>query len=238
MGLTLAKIESIKGATIELSGIDLLDGTPVLDIKPYIPEYDRPSQSHSQEQDKTGNRDSCNVAETFSEICSGNAREMNPQNNGDSGIAEEKDVGMCNTLTPDEHSDLSTLEDKNPEESSDETVATGAVAEWLTKPPVSSVSVRFTKTAQAQLRQFSSDASVEERYRLHMFDSVPDAEKAIRDVLSADPRSTYRRKQCDDRLYFFVIDVVHVTCWFDEDMNVAEVVRVKPAVDVDRLQNT
>ena len=23
-----------------LSGVDLLDGTPVLDIKPYIPEYD------------------------------------------------------------------------------------------------------------------------------------------------------------------------------------------------------
>ncbi|XP_064619079.1 uncharacterized protein LOC135482713 isoform X2 [Lineus longissimus] len=43
IGLSLAKIEDIKGATIYLSGIDILDGTPVLDIKPYIPDYDCPA---------------------------------------------------------------------------------------------------------------------------------------------------------------------------------------------------
>ena len=26
-----------------MSGIDIVDGTPVLDIKPYIPQYDNPS---------------------------------------------------------------------------------------------------------------------------------------------------------------------------------------------------
>lgn len=31
------------GSTIFLSGVDILDGTPVLDIKPYIPSYDIPS---------------------------------------------------------------------------------------------------------------------------------------------------------------------------------------------------
>lgn len=30
------------GSTIFLSGVDILDGTPVLDIKPYIPSYDIP----------------------------------------------------------------------------------------------------------------------------------------------------------------------------------------------------
>lgn len=30
------------GDTIHLSDIDMIDGTPVLDIKPYIPEYDSP----------------------------------------------------------------------------------------------------------------------------------------------------------------------------------------------------
>ncbi len=30
------------GDTIHLSNIDIIDGTPVLDIKPYIPEYDSP----------------------------------------------------------------------------------------------------------------------------------------------------------------------------------------------------
>jgi len=40
IGLTLAKVEHVKGDTITMSGIDLIDGTPVLDIKPYIPAYD------------------------------------------------------------------------------------------------------------------------------------------------------------------------------------------------------
>lgn len=40
IGLSLAKLEDIdytKGTVIKVSGVDLLDGTPILDIKPYIP---------------------------------------------------------------------------------------------------------------------------------------------------------------------------------------------------------
>ncbi|XP_071526810.1 tRNA (adenine(37)-N6)-methyltransferase [Panulirus ornatus] len=42
LGLTLARLEKIKGDCVYLSGLDILDGTPVLDIKPYIPQYDDP----------------------------------------------------------------------------------------------------------------------------------------------------------------------------------------------------
>ena len=59
IGLTLAKVEHVKGDTITMSGvrnlceentetipqIDLIDGTPVLDIKPYIPAYDAVDRS-------------------------------------------------------------------------------------------------------------------------------------------------------------------------------------------------
>ncbi|MBN2685114.1 MAG: tRNA (N6-threonylcarbamoyladenosine(37)-N6)-methyltransferase TrmO [Pontiellaceae bacterium] len=40
IGLSVVKLLSIKGTTLELSGGDFLDGTPVLDIKPYIPYAD------------------------------------------------------------------------------------------------------------------------------------------------------------------------------------------------------
>eukprot|EP01134_Creolimax_fragrantissima_P001419 CFRG1419T1 len=42
IGITLAKIESIdfETSTLHLSGIDLVESTPILDIKPYIPEHD------------------------------------------------------------------------------------------------------------------------------------------------------------------------------------------------------
>ena len=42
IGLSLVKIDGIIDSTVYLSGVDLIDGTPVLDIKPYIPAYDNP----------------------------------------------------------------------------------------------------------------------------------------------------------------------------------------------------
>lgn len=41
----MARLEKVDGSEVHLSGLDLLDGTPVLDIKPYIPDYDAPKVS-------------------------------------------------------------------------------------------------------------------------------------------------------------------------------------------------
>lgn len=40
IGLTVAKVEAVVGHTVLLSGVDLVDGTPVLDVKPYLPYCD------------------------------------------------------------------------------------------------------------------------------------------------------------------------------------------------------
>jgi tRNA-Thr(GGU) m(6)t(6)A37 methyltransferase TsaA len=40
IGLSVAKLEKIEGDTLFLSGTDLVDGTPIVDVKPYIPSYD------------------------------------------------------------------------------------------------------------------------------------------------------------------------------------------------------
>lgn len=42
IGLSLARLVKVEGDTVHLSGIDLVDGTPILDLKPYIPDGDRP----------------------------------------------------------------------------------------------------------------------------------------------------------------------------------------------------
>ncbi|CAM9093928.1 unnamed protein product [Ectocarpus sp. 6 AP-2014] len=44
LGVSLCKVEDVNAAerSIKLSGVDLVDGTPVFDIKPYVPDYDRP----------------------------------------------------------------------------------------------------------------------------------------------------------------------------------------------------
>ncbi|MFZ2948157.1 MAG: tRNA (N6-threonylcarbamoyladenosine(37)-N6)-methyltransferase TrmO [Desulfuromonadaceae bacterium] len=40
MGLSAVELVTTEGRTLHLRGVDLLDGTPVLDIKPYVPYAD------------------------------------------------------------------------------------------------------------------------------------------------------------------------------------------------------
>lgn len=40
IGLSVVRLIAVTGNRIEFEGVDLLDGTPVLDIKPYVPELD------------------------------------------------------------------------------------------------------------------------------------------------------------------------------------------------------
>jgi len=47
IGLSVAKIVRIQGSTLTLGGTDIVDGSPVLDIKPYIPFCDAISQART-----------------------------------------------------------------------------------------------------------------------------------------------------------------------------------------------
>jgi tRNA-Thr(GGU) m(6)t(6)A37 methyltransferase TsaA len=41
IGITAVKIVSVGHNYLEVKGLDVIDSTPVLDIKPYFPQYDR-----------------------------------------------------------------------------------------------------------------------------------------------------------------------------------------------------
>ena len=43
IGLSVVEIESITDERIHINGIDVVDQTPLLDIKPFVPEFDVPS---------------------------------------------------------------------------------------------------------------------------------------------------------------------------------------------------
>ena len=40
IGLSVVQLITRKNNTLEIEGVDMLDGTPLLDIKPYLPEFD------------------------------------------------------------------------------------------------------------------------------------------------------------------------------------------------------
>lgn len=161
-------------ATIHLSGIDIIDGTPVLDIKPYIPEYDQPN------------------IDTYSLL----------------------------------HAEVETSSEIESKPSTETECSTDSVttAQWLNETS-SSLRVEFTSRAKSQLQLFSPHSD-DSDYKLEHLCNVSEARRAIIEVLAADPRSVYRRKSCPDSLYYFTVDRMHITCWFDH--TVVEVLRVQP----------
>uniref|UniRef100_F6U8L4 TsaA-like domain-containing protein n=2 Tax=Ciona intestinalis TaxID=7719 RepID=F6U8L4_CIOIN len=159
--------------TLNFSGLDIVDGTPVLDIKPYIPSYDTPKVVNPTEP----------------------------------------------SLNEETFSDISTVDSTN----IDLDIQT---AQWITEPPVAEIKVQFTNRALTDISHFKSNSGD----WILKFINSDNLKQAIIDVLKADPRSSYRRQKCSDRLYYFTLDNAHITAWFDDtnDQVIAEVLRIKP----------
>ena len=159
----------IIGDTLYLSGGDMIDGTPILDLKPYLPSYDCPL-TEAEEDNSNTSKDSAG--------------------------------------TP----------------------------SWIKMADEVKLTVRFTPTAQSQLTQFSHN-STDPKYRLEFMESAEELQLALIKILSADPRSVYRSTKCSDRLYYFTVDKAHVTCWFDDDDNVVEILKVNSTASVPHLRH-
>jgi len=46
LGLSVVQLLGRQGNILEVEGVDVLDGTPLLDIKPYVPEFDVRTDTH------------------------------------------------------------------------------------------------------------------------------------------------------------------------------------------------
>ncbi|XP_048193781.1 tRNA (adenine(37)-N6)-methyltransferase isoform X2 [Perognathus longimembris pacificus] len=298
IGLTLAKLEKVEGGTIYLSGIDMIDGTPVLDIKPYIADYDSPQhlmkplgdlnlqnnrlkpRTMSQCDDKT---DSCDQQQlSGSDGPQPSHVTVEKPGRSEDGAPEENlpkhssttnaqrtwpehgervmDLGVesrsseSQTVTEQFGSPgpgknfLEEGIEKRPRSMESALVLRGSCVEtrhvappcpapvadrtphsevpaWVREAPAAPLQVRFTPHAEMDLGQLSPGGTGKMSFKY--FQSAEEAKCAIQAVLSADPRSVYRRKLCQDRLFYFTVDIAHVTCWFGDGF--AEVLRIKPA---------
>lgn len=52
IGLSIVELVGIEGTTLLLDGVDILDGTPILDIKPYCAKFDCIPQTRNGWQDE------------------------------------------------------------------------------------------------------------------------------------------------------------------------------------------
>ena len=46
IGVTVVTLVSVRDGELVVRGLDAINGTPVLDIKPHYPEYDSPPDAH------------------------------------------------------------------------------------------------------------------------------------------------------------------------------------------------
>ena len=47
IGISVVRLVSVRDTVLEITDVDVVDGTPLLDIKPYVPEFDSHPQSRA-----------------------------------------------------------------------------------------------------------------------------------------------------------------------------------------------
>jgi len=45
IGISVVRLERVEGNVLHITGVDVVDGTPLLDIKPYVPSFDDRSEA-------------------------------------------------------------------------------------------------------------------------------------------------------------------------------------------------
>jgi tRNA-Thr(GGU) m(6)t(6)A37 methyltransferase TsaA len=63
IGISLVRIERIDGCCLHVANIDVLDGTPLLDIKPHVPDFDCAAGARAGWMEKAGSAITRQVAD-------------------------------------------------------------------------------------------------------------------------------------------------------------------------------
>lgn len=56
IGLSCVRLAGVRGNTLEVVGVDIVDGTPLFDVKPYVPEFDAFPRSRAGWLDRSRGR--------------------------------------------------------------------------------------------------------------------------------------------------------------------------------------
>ena len=54
IGISVVRLDKIEDGLLHIQNLDILDGTPLLDIKPYVPEFDAPLEVRTGWLEKAG----------------------------------------------------------------------------------------------------------------------------------------------------------------------------------------
>ncbi|KPI97743.1 Nef-associated protein 1 [Papilio xuthus] len=256
IGLSLVKISNIEGNKIHFEGIDMVNGTPVLDIKPYIPQYDCPTQHNIQlpynqvtERPATeGVSDSVDNSATIQSVeenfdhMSLNSHLSNPlgidaESNEHSPYDDElsPDSNLIATMSPSPDSQSSDMLDgnfqKSPLRRPDERGAPDGQERFT--PPQYGVRVASwisNPTTQTYEVKFTDDAL--DRLNDLIGERAQSFKSNIECLLSEDPRSLYVRSRYPDHEYSCVLEDLSISCIFDSSSTTCTIIAVRSADDM------
>ncbi|KOC63533.1 Nef-associated protein 1 [Habropoda laboriosa] len=217
IGLSLVKITNIESHTIYFEGVDMVDQSPVLDIKPYVPQYDSPLGF-----EKLSNRlQESNLVDTFEcieetigdQTCGTFNTNISLENETRNLLSDpyyRKNVNKTNQET-----DVSRDEEIAIRESEANTSSDVRIPEWISRPRTP-LYVVFNDRALIQLNEILGT-------------KINDQKIAIENVLREDPRSVYLRQRWGSQFYTFLIHDLHITCRFDDNRGIVTVFQVRHA---------
>lgn len=246
IGLSLVQIDKVEGGVVYFSGVDMVDGTPVLDIKPYIPQYDDPLDcQHPLINQTLESRLIVDGRESDDEDLSPAilSLDLTPRRDSLAPVARSpvRDALLVATHSPVREASLMGMREApdgeegaspvlgrplvspamSPGPSSSHIRPQGLVRvpAWIAEPPVSRLEVKFNETAVEQLTSIQTERA----------ESIEEAKIAIQSVLQEDPRSVYLRQRWNNQFYTFLIAGLHVSCRFDDNGSVVTVFRITAA---------
>ncbi|CAH2098278.1 unnamed protein product [Euphydryas editha] len=260
IGLSLVKLHSIEGNKIYFYGVDMVNGTPVLDIKPFIPQYDYPP----------ANGDSpiltSLVRPPTEGISDATETMVKLQIDDDSNSVRSVSPRLVQTLGIDTSSPISRsplgdipspihepvhYNSPSPESPSSEDILDGPIHRVDTERGSPDGQERFTPP-QLNINQdgirvaswvinppsqryhvvFTEDSL--QRLNDLIGDRAQDFKSNIENLLSEDPRSVYVRNRYPDHEYSCVLEDLSVSCVFNESSSTCTIITLRSA---EELQN-
>ncbi|XP_046661828.1 tRNA (adenine(37)-N6)-methyltransferase-like [Homalodisca vitripennis] len=214
IGLSLVQINKVEGSSVYFSGVDMLDGTPVLDLKPYIPHYDNPVELNVDWDGQCG-------VPTETERLELDGQESDPESAGPSTVTLRAPTTIVGGVDS-EREAPDGEEGVNPAASL--LLGTSSsplpahrhirVPDWISQSSVSQLQVMFTPQAENILSSLQGETNIQ---------------RIITDVLREDPRSVYLRDRYANQFYTFLINNYHVSCKFDDNNHIVKVFRIVSA---------
>lgn len=215
IGLTLARLTSVSSNKLFVSGIDLIDHTPILDIKPYIPNYDNPIITQASTLTREATEEPCKVTTDDNKSLASNS------------LKAPRSENFISTTFKDSNEHLTAQWRITPIEGI-------RTANWLNNPPANPLEVQISEEAQQQLSmlQHATDDVMNTKGHVDSLCSVSAIKQALIHILQEDPRSVYRRNKCSKDPYRMSIDNLDITCFFEE--LTVKVISIEPKHKTDK----